>query len=325
MQKSDLKIALAFDANYVQDWMNLFSNGFDERHKGLNLIACSSLRELVQAQPSIVVGHESDFLLQYLREHPLNLKWVQFMSAGLDKTLELLGRKKQPFNITNMKGLHRAAMREYVFSCILYFEKELPLWISQQRERVWSRKPLNLLENKTIVILGTGAIGTAVAEAAQCFSMKPIGISRSGTHKPPFHRITTLPNLESELGEADYVIIAMPLTHETMGIFDQSKISLMKPGAVFINISRGELVDEPALLHALQFGHLRGAALDTFVEEPLKKNSPLWEIPNLLITPHVSGKFLGGQEKGVQIFLENFELFLAGKKLKSEVLPGRGY
>jgi phosphoglycerate dehydrogenase-like enzyme len=216
-------------------------------------------------------------------------------------------------------------MREYVFSMIFYFEKELPKWADQQRARMWKRAPLKLIYGNTMLIVGAGAIGGAVAQAARSFSLAVWGISRSGELKGPFDRMLKLDGLEDALPNADYVVACLPLMKETTGVFNSKAFQAMKPGAVFINVSRGELVEENALMNALSSNHLAGAAIDAFSTEPLAPDSPFWNLPNLLITPHVSGKFAGGQDEGVKIFLQNLELFLADGTLATEVFPERGY
>ncbi len=323
--KQDVRIAVAFEKKHLQEWYDLLFSAVQNRYENLHLIPCSCLDELIKARPSIIVGHESTFLTNYLIDKPQHLEWVHFMSAGLNKTLSSIGKDKQPFRISNVGGIHGAAIGEYVFSIILYFEKQLSRWSAQQQEKEWLRGSINLVEGKTILIAGTGYIGRAVAQMAKCFSLEVLGISRCGKLKPPFDKVSTLKDMKSELANVDYVVASMPLTESTRGAFNYEEFYSMKPGAIFINISRGELVNENALIDALNSGHLAGAAMDAFSEEPLGETSPLWSVLNLLITPHVAGKFSGGRDLGIELFLDNLMLFMNEKKLKTEVFPERGY
>jgi phosphoglycerate dehydrogenase-like enzyme len=157
-----------------------------------------------------------------------------------------------------------------------------------------------------------------VAKRARAFDMQIVGVTRRPRGDEGFP-VLPLSELDQALAAADYVVLALPLAPQTRGLIDRERLACMRPGACFINVARGELVDEPALIDALQHDHLAGAALDVFAEEPLSEASPLWSMPNVLITPHSSGRSLASNDRATGIFLDNLSHYLRGEPLRNEV------
>lgn len=325
MNHKDLCIALAFPKLGVDEWIQLANTFVKPEFNNICFEIAETKEELLKLNPPVIISHESNFVTEYIRDNPSQLRWIHFMSAGLNKTLSALGKKCRPFSITNVGGIHNAAMKEYVFCSILHFEKKISTWNLLKKQKKWIREPLNILAGKKMLVLGTGNIGTAIAELAKAFSTEVTGISRSGKSKVPFDSVATLRDLEAELPRSDYVVLALPLTDETLGIFDKRKFDLMNVDSIFINISRGELIDEHALAEALVHQKISGAAMDAFSEEPLGEDSTFWNTPNLLITPHVAGKFPEGRKLGMKIFTGNLHQFINNRGLGNLVYPERGY
>ena len=320
-----MKIALSFAEPRVPYWQERLSDALSEIVHEADFVPCSNVDALQALSPAIIIGQESPDLISYLCSHPPTLQWVQLMSAGLDKTLAALGGLQVAFRISNMRGIHADAMAEYFLAVVLHFEKNLDHFITSQARTNWSRRPLGQISGKRLLVCGAGAIGQRVGEVYCALGGTADAIARNFGSRPPFGAVFGLDQVSERIGEYDHVFCALPLTDETRGVFGPTVIGAMKPGAIFVNIARGEQVDDAALIAALQAGHLRGAALDVFATEPLPPESPLWSAPRLLITPHVSGLFDGGHDLGLDLVRRNMQAFLAGSPMASEVFPDRGY
>jgi phosphoglycerate dehydrogenase-like enzyme len=176
-----------------------------------------------------------------------------------------------------------------------------------------------------MVIFGAGSIGGEVARLASAIGMRVIAVRRSGGSVPGAQRVVTADKLESVAPEADYLVVAAPLTHATRGAVSRAVIGKLKPTAWVVNIARGPIIDEPALIEALQQGRIGGAALDTFVEEPLPPSSPLWGLPNVIMTPHTSNSSPRVRQRTLALFVENVRRFKAGEPLLNQVDWTAGY
>ena len=233
------------------------------------------------------------------------------------------------YAITTTSGIHAIPMGEQILGYMTAFARGLPRAIRAQVRGVWDDNPwarVSELHGHTVLILGAGAIGNRTAELCLAFGMKVMGIRRNPDTEPlPGYPVHTLSRLNDLLPQADYVVNALPLTRETRNLLDAATISRMKPGAFFINIGRGKTVDEPALIEALRSGHLGGAGLDVFVEEPLPDHSPLWAMENVIITRHYAGTSPRYDERAMEVFLDNLERFNTGKPLCHQVDRLRGY
>lgn len=252
------------------------------------------------------------------------LRFIQMTGAGVDALLpapDLPARVR----IANARGIHAEHMGEFALAMMLAFEKRIPLWLEEQRQRRWQYHGIRTLRGKTAAILGLGAIGLEVARLCRAFGMRVVGTRRSGAAAEGVHRVARPDETRELLAGADYVVILLPLTPETRGSVGAELLDGLPKHAVLINLARGGIVDELELAERLDAGRLRGAALDVFAEEPLPAASPLWTTPNTILTPHISGWFPGYAERVADIFIENLGRLARGEALRNEIDRGRGY
>lgn len=261
-----------------------------------------------------------------LAEAP-KLRWIHSISAGVDSVLgpELAGRK---LVITNSSGAHGIPISEFVLTMMLAQTKRLRELAALTRENAWSRgRDLQLgeLHNKTALILGLGSIGREVAKRAAAFGVRVYANRRHPEPVEGVARVVGEHEWRDLLPETDFLIICTPLTDTTRGLIDEAAFGQIKPGAYLINIARGQIVDTEALLAALHSGKLSGAALDALPEEPLPANHPLWQAPNVWITPHISASSPYTQQRSLEYFFENLRRFAAGEQLINVVDVEAGY
>jgi phosphoglycerate dehydrogenase-like enzyme len=315
-------VALVLHESRLAEWLTVLGTAASDN---VQVVGCPTLDSIRAARPEIVVGHQEGALLDYIADPFPNLRWVQLLSAGVDRAMDRLRGRAVTFRITRAGGIHAGAMREYAMTAMLHFCKDVPKWESDQAKRAWQPSTPNTLVGRNLLIVGTGAIGAAIAKGAVAFEMNAIGVSRHGRPVPPFSRVEHVDGLHPLLPTADYIVLAAPLTAATRRMIDASCFAAMKPGVVLINVARGALIDESALIEALRSGKLAGAALDAFETEPLPLSSPLWHAPNILLTPHVSGRFAEGHTKARAQFVANLASYIGGGALAAEVDIDRGY
>lgn len=257
------------------------------------------------------------------------LVWVQASSAGVERYLALEGiRENDALVLTNMAGAHGPAIAEHVFAMLLSLTRQLPRFHAAQARGEWSRggAGMTALSGRTLLVVGLGGIGTEVARRAHGFDMRVLATSRTAKEKPPFVlHLGLAGELDALLHEADVVVIAVPLTDETRGLFDARRLALMRPGAYLVNVARGEIVDSDALAAALAGGELAGACLDVTDPEPLPPGHALWSFDNVVITPHVSGRGEITEERRRALYRENLRRFAAGEPLLNTVDKEAGY
>ncbi|MCF8000980.1 MAG: D-2-hydroxyacid dehydrogenase [Halanaerobiales bacterium] len=258
-----------------------------------------------------------------------NLKWIQSWSAGVDKFLEdnsFKYLKENEISLTSVRGIHKDSMSEQVMGYLISFSRRLPDLMELQKKKEWDRLKVGYLKDKTLSIFGLGAVGQEVAKKAQAFKMNVIGVKRNtDVEIPGVQKIYSPDQAEKVLNKSDYVVVTMPLTEKTRGFFDYDKFKAMQKSAYFINVARGEIVEEKEMIKALNKDLIAGAALDVFEEEPLPEKSPLYEMDNVILTPHTSGLFPDYNKEAVEIFKNNLRLFLEGKELKNVIDPNRQY
>lgn len=320
-----MKVALCFPPECYGYWEERITSTLSDLVPNLTVVNCSTKDALRCHSPEVVIAQESNELIDGLLAPPDSLRWVQIMSAGVDRTLDALSRQAVSFRISNVRGIHAQAMSEYLLAALLFFEKQLGRFANNMTDKCWERPTLGLLAGKRLLVCGAGSIGHPVGVVLDGLGVLVEAVARDTSPRAPFRRVHPLQALPEVVGAFDYVFCALPLTVGTRGAFDRDVIGAMKRGAIFVNVSRGELVDEVALMEALHAGQLAGAALDAFREEPLPSDSPLWTMPNLLITPHVAGRFASGHERGLEVLRDNMSAYLAGAPLLTEVIPQRGY
>ena len=250
------------------------------------------------------------------------LKWLQVMGAGVDWAL---GPEVPPHVVvTRAPGIFGPWMAEYVIGWCSWVTQRVETYREAQRQRRWLDHVLpDRLLGKTLVIVGLGDIGRAVASAARVFGMRVVGVSRSGRLVREADRVYKVGQLALALREGDFVVILLPLTAETTNLIGVDALAAMKPTAWLVNIARGAIVNETALREALEQRRIAGAILDVFATEPLPPNHPLWRVSNLVITPHISGP--STPEEIAPVFNDNLARYLAGKPLRHVVDRKRGY
>jgi phosphoglycerate dehydrogenase-like enzyme len=257
-----------------------------------------------------------------------NARWVHSLMAGADRVPpDLLARG---VTFTSSSGVSATPISETVLAFMLMLAKGWPKQFQAQQAHEWRRAaPARELYGKTVGIVGMGHIGSEVAQRVRAFGCRVLGMRRSFTTRGPDEvadEAVPPSDLHYLLGQSDYVVSALPLTAETRGIFGADEFAAMKPGACFINIARGGIVDEPALIAALQSGHLGGAGLDVFAVEPLPAESPLWDMDNVIVTPHSSGGGGGdSMARSIDIFTANLRAYLDGRPMVNVIDPERGY
>ena len=247
--------------------------------------------------------------------------WIQTASAGVDHLLPL----SPAIQVTSASGIHDEALSDYVVCAALLWNLHFPRFFRQQAERRWENSELTPAAGQTLVILGLGGIGTLTASKAKALGMRVLGVrARPETTSPYVDEVHGVERLKELAGRADVLAITLPLTPKTRGLVGPEILQSMKPGSILVNISRGGIVNEEALVHALREGPLEGAVSDVFSTEPLPEDSELWTLPNLVITPH-TGDIAGWKTKVAQLFCENLERFREGRPLRNLVDPERGY
>ncbi len=257
------------------------------------------------------------------------LRWVQATAGGAGEQVRaagLTGEQLSRVLITRAGGVHVGPLAEFAVLGLLAFTKGLPRLLADKAARRWDHYPVAELAGATVLIVGLGAIGIEVARLAKALGMQVIAVNRTGrTDSPYVDEVRTSRFLPDLLPVAQGVVLTLPLTDETRGMIDAAAISRMHTGAVLVDVGRGGVVDEPALVQALAQGRLAGAALDVFATEPLPPDSPLWELPNVLISPHTAGLSLRENERIVALFSDNLRRYLAGNELLNRVDPTRFY
>ncbi len=285
--------------------------------------ATQELSDILQ-KANIVYG---SWLPANLVQRTPNLKWLQVNTAGVDRYLNA-ELKKSHIILTNVSGIHAVPIGEFVLTFMLMFAKRIPYSIEMRQKKEWSRYASNVLRDKTVGIVGLGHIGKEVARLSKAFGMQVIATRRTAKTMSKTRNVDMLlPSawLPKLLTQSDFVVITLPLTDETRNTFSDAQFRLMKETAYIVNIGRGPIIDEPALIRALNENQIAGAGLDVFSQEPLPPTSPLWEMPSVIMTPHVSGGQEDYEKESNKIFCENLKRFLAGKRMMNVVNKKLGY
>jgi phosphoglycerate dehydrogenase-like enzyme len=282
------------------------------------VIITNNLRELADAAPQADVLLSGDFrdprpLLETF-PHATRVRWVHVLSAGIDHVLspEIVS---SPVPLTNGRGVFSRPLGEWTIGAMIYFTYDFPRVLRNQHAHRWEPFSHPELHGRTVAIVGFGDIGNAVGDRALAFGMKlrPIR-SKDGPDK-----------LIEAIAAADYVVATAPLTPKTRGLIGAPQIAAMKPSAVVINVGRGPVIDQDALLAALKSNKIRGAALDVFATEPLPSDHPFWTMDNVLVSPHCADILPNSRELAVEFFVENFHRFANGEPLKNIVNKHAGY
>ena len=200
----------------------------------------------------------------------------------------------------------------------------MPRFQCQQSAHQWERHPIDTIDGRTLLVVGMGNIGTGIAKRASALGMRVIGLSTAPGESPYAEKVLAIEDLDACLPEAHFVALTLPRTGRTRGLFDAARLARFKSGSYLINIARGDIVDEAALIDALKDGPIAGAAMDVFSEEPLPTENPFWDMENVIVTPH-TGDPKDWERRAVEIFCDNLERYIKGEALINIVLPDRGY
>ncbi|MDQ7819647.1 MAG: D-2-hydroxyacid dehydrogenase [Armatimonadota bacterium] len=253
------------------------------------------------------------------------LRWIHSTAAGVDQLLhpEVCERD---IVVTSSSGIHPPLV-EHVFAFMLALSRRLHVAVRLQLQKRWDRRRMvgDELAGRTLGILGLGTIGREIAARARAFDMRVVGTKRTPAPVPGVERVLPPEGLPEVLREADVVVVTLPLTPQTRGLLGEAEFRMMKPSALFINVGRGAVVREDALVRALREGWIAAAALDVFEHEPLPADSPLYDLENVILTPHVSGTSPRYMDRAVPLFCENLRRFLTGQPLLNLVDKERGY
>jgi phosphoglycerate dehydrogenase-like enzyme len=245
-----------------------------------------------------------------------NLRWLHTFSAGTDHPI--FGQfRDRGVRITTSSGANAAPIARTVVLYLLGLSRDIRGLLRDQAAHVWDPRPFDEVDGKTIGVVGMGPIAREIIRLALALGMRPLGMRRAVLGDEPCET-WTLDRLPELAAAADVLAVALPLTDDTRGIVSADVIAAMRPGAVFVNVGRGDLVDEPALIDALASGRLGGAGLDVFGTEPLPADSPLWDLPNVIITPHNSANTSSSGDGATEIFLANLAAYAKGEPLRNE-------
>ncbi len=278
------------------------------------------------AQTEVIFGWRLP--LNLLSRTP-RLRWVQGFGAGVDLLAGKTGLLQSDIMVTNASGVQTTAMGEFTLYLMLTLAKKAPRFLSNQTARRWERLVSSELNSKTVGIIGLGRIGGEVARLGRAFRMRVLALRRSVTRREKevsgVDELFPHNELLQMLPECDFVVLTVPLTPETRGLIGEAELKAMKPTAYIINVARGPVIKQDVLIQALKEGWIAGAALDVFETEPLPRDSELWELPNVVITPHIAGNTERYTTVVTELFCENLRRFLTGEELLNLVDRERGY
>jgi phosphoglycerate dehydrogenase-like enzyme len=299
-----------------------------EAAPGVELVPVTSVQEATTAAAG------SDAIIGLCHADVLaagpDIAWVQILSAGAERCVSIPAMRERAILLTNMQRVAGPVMSEHVIAMMFALGRKLPAFMAAQREGQWERdladEGMWAMEGKTVLVVGLGGIGTEVARRAHALGMKVIAIRNSRREGPPFVARVGLPGeLHGFAREADFVVNTAPLTDATRGMFDAAFFGAMRRGAHFINVGRGQSVVTGDLIAALRSGQVGGAGLDVTDPEPLPPDHPLWQVPNVIITPHVSTRSDLGAQARWAVARENLRRYVAGERMLSVVDVERGY
>jgi len=258
--------------------------------------------------------------LDRLTEFAPRLRWVQATSAGIGPLLVRTGLIHSPITFTTASGIHAVPLAEFVLMAMLWFAKGGPRMIQDQAAHHWERTCARELRGATVGLIGLGGVGAEVARACRAVGLRVVATKRTpagpGANEV-VDRLVPPSQISALLRLADVLVLAVPQTPQTAGLIGRAELELLPPGAILINIARGAVVDERAMIDALRSGRLAGAALDVFAEEPLPESSPLWDMPNVLISPHSASTVDTENAKLTELFCDNLERYLRGAQLRN--------
>lgn len=299
-----------------------------QAHPDLSPAICAQDHRLAECveryRPDVVfsVRHAgSPFPRSSLVESP-SVKWVSNAGSGVN---HLMPWDPEKVTVTNSAGVAADMMAEYALGIMLHFALDVPGMMRDKNKRVWRERFVSPLHNKCLVILGLGKTGRALAKKAKALDMNVLGVRANPRETEHVDMVLPSNELHQALVRADYLVVCLPLLESTAGLLGEEEFNRLRPGAVLVDVSRGGIVQEPALLNALSEGRLAGAGLDVFANEPLPPDSPLWTLDNVFISPHCSSVYQGWENVSVQLFSDNLVRWRNAQTLENIVDPSRGY
>lgn len=258
-----------------------------------------------------------------------NLRWYQQWWTGVDWLMRHPEAVEMDFVLTNTSGMQSIPISEHVFALLLGFARDLHRAVRAQSRHEWipfRQQHLFELAHKRMLLVGVGAIGRRVARLAQALEIEVWGVRNNAARDEPHVEAMFGPaRLQELLPQVDFVVLTVPLTEETRGMIGAPELEAMKPTAYLINVGRGDVIEEQALIHALETDQIAGAGLDVFEEEPLPEDSPLWDMETVIVTSHYAGLTPHYNERALEIFLDNLRRYQAGEPLRNVVNKERGY
>ena len=266
-----------------------------------------------------------DLPTQNLRAVAPKLKWIHIIGAGVEHLCPM-DWVPDDLTVVNNKGAHAAKAGEFALMGVLMLHCHLPAIVTNQRGSRWESLFSTPIAGKTALVVGVGSLGGGAAKQLKALGLEVLGVNRSGRPHPSVDEMVPTAGIDELLPRADYVFVSLPATPETLGLFDRARLMRLKPGAGIINVGRASAMDYEALSDLLRSGHLRGAIIDVFDPEPLPPGSPLWSVPNLIVTPHVSADDGDNYVPiTLDIFFNNMRRYLKGEALQNIVDPALGY
>ncbi len=297
-------------------------------HPDLSPAVCADNASLAQCvdkhQPEVVFScrYSSESFPREVLVETESVKWVSNAGSGVN---HLMPWDASKVTVTNTAGVAAGMMAEYALGVMLYFSLDIPGLLTDQADHHWRYREVSPIYGKTLLILGLGKTGQTMAKKAKALDMNVIGVRARVQPTEYVDRVYSNDELHTALSLADFVLVCMPLLDSTKGMIGEREFATMKPGAVLIDVSRGSIVQESALIKALDAQILTGAALDVFTTEPLPEDHPLWDYKNVVISPHCSSVYEGWEKRSAYMFAENLTRWRNGETLLNIVDPARGY
>ncbi|GGG02612.1 2-hydroxyacid dehydrogenase [Rhodococcoides trifolii] len=284
----------------------------------------ANLAEVVEGSDALLLWDSYHGVLETVFDRCDALRWVHVAAAGVDAVLfrEL---RDSDVTVTNSRGVFDRPIAEFVLGSVLSMAKDTLTSVALTRRREWRHRETDRIDGSSALVVGTGSIGRAIAKMLSAVGMNVAGVGRSERTDPDFGTVHASSSLVDVVGAFDYLILVAPLTAGTRGLVGAEVLAATRPGVRIVNVGRGELLDTSALVDGLRRGHIAAAALDVFETEPLPSDHPLWELPNVLLTPHMSGDVRGWQDRMAEVFLANLTRYRAGDELVNVVDKGLGF
>ena len=307
----------------------LFIGHLESRFPEIGFTCCRTYEALAETlavtEPDVFYGiifaGRRDYPRQALLATP-SLKWISVGGSGTD---HLAPWDPAAITITNSAGVAARVMAQYALGAILSLSLGFPAFAAAQRERRWVEGGVRPIHGRTAAVIGLGKTGRAVAQILAAMGLRVVGVRANPGPTENVDRVYAATDLHQALGEADFVVLCLPLTEQTHHCIDAAAIAAMAPGVILVDVSRGGVVKGDDLAAGLRSGHVAGAALDVFEGEPLAPESPFWEMENVIITPHCSSVYEGWERRSAEMFGDNLARYLACEPLENIVDPTRGY